>query len=334
VTAGRERPGAWRRALHVLGFLVWLGGIGAAALGFAERQGWLGVDDLVPRVGAAVATWVALIVLTRRCGGRPVLVGLFAATLLGLAAAFPENWALAGAAVVTATTYGLLGALLTRPAPGFKSLQELLVAAFIGLLGAVVVSGYDVALRTLRFRVLVLAAVLVAGFALAWRLGHGARSLGRRGIVLIVAGALLIAVSIAYARAIAEWGSPEVVESVENTKDWMLDHLGAVPRPVEAFVGFPTLLWGVAIRARRRQGWWMCAFGALGATGVATAFVQKDADLWRTLLATGYNVVIGAVIGLLLVGIDRLLTGSGRRARAHGDTGTDRPEPARFAPLL
>lgn len=334
VTVGRQRAGAWRRALHVLGFLVWLGGLVAAALGFAERQSWLGVDDLVPRVGAAVATWVALIVLTRRCGGRPVLVGLFAASLLGLAAAFPENWALAGAAVVTATTYGLLGALLTRPAPGFRALQELLVAALIGLLGAVAVSGYDVSLRTLRFRVLVLAAVLVAGFALAWRLGHGARSLGRRGIVLIVAGALLIAMSIAYARAIAEWGSPEVVESVENAKDWMLDHLGAVPRPVEAFVGFPTLLWGVAIRARRRQGWWMCAFGALGATGVATAFVQKDADLWRTLLATGYNVVIGAVIGLLLVGIDRLLTGSGRRARMHGDSGTDRPEPARFAPLL
>ena len=332
-TRRRLRSGL-RRAVVVVGVLVWLGGFVAAALGFAERQGWIGVEDLAPRVGAAVATWVAIIVLTRRSGGRPVLVGIFAAGLLGSAAAFPENWALAGAAVVTATTYGLLGAVLTRPAAGVRALRELLVSAFVGLLGAVVVSGYDVSLRTLRFRVLVLAAVLIAGFALAWRLGHGARSLGRRGVVLILAGALLIAISIAYTRAITAWGSPEVVQSVEDTRDWMLDHLGAVPRPVESIVGFPTLLWGVAIRARRRQGWWMCAFGALGATGVATAFVQKGADPGPTLLATGYNLVIGAAIGLLLIGIDRLLTGTGRRARDHGDRDVDRPEPARFAPLL
>jgi hypothetical protein len=281
------------RALAVLGALLWAAGVAAAALGTAEREGWLGVPDEVARAGAVTATWVAIVVLTRRTGGRPVLVGLFAAAVLGLAATFPENWALAGAAVVTATTYGLLGGLLTRPAPGFRALRELVVAALIGLLGAIVVGGYDVSLRSLRFRVLVLAAVLIAGFALAWRLGHGLRSLGRRGVVLIVAGTLLIALSIAYVRAVTEWGSPEVVQGMRDTREWFEANLGAVPRPVEALIGFPTLVWGVAIRARRRQGWWMCAFGALGATGVATAFVSPEPGLPLALASTGYNLAAG-----------------------------------------
>jgi hypothetical protein len=322
------------RALVALGALVWLAGFVAASLGYAERQGWYGVPDVAPRVGAAVATWVAILVLTRRCGGRTALVGLFAAVLLGVSSAFPENWALAGAAVVSATTYGLLGALLTRPASGLRAWRELLLSVFVGLLGAVVVSGYDVSLRTLRFRVLVLAAVLIAGFVLAWRLGHGMRSLGRRGVALILIGALLIALSIVYSRAITEWGSPGVVEGMLDLGHWMSDHLGAVPRPVEAIVGFPALLWGVAIRTRRRQGWWMCAFGALGATGVVTAFVQKGAEPLPTLAATGYNLVIGTALGFLLMTLDRLLTGRGRRARSEDVPDSERPEPARFAPLL
>jgi hypothetical protein len=103
---------------------------------------------------------------------------------------------------------------------------------------------------------------------------------------------------------------------------------------VEAFVGFPTLLWGVAIRTRRRQGWWMCAFGALGATGVVTAFVQEGAEPLPTLAATGYNLAIGTALGFVLMSLDRLLTGRGRRARSEGDLDAERPEPPRFAPLL
>ena len=129
------------------------------------------------------------------------------------------------------------------------------------------VTGFDVVLRPFRFRVMVLTLVLLGGFALAWRLGHGARSLGRRGLVLIGGGVLLLALSIAYTQAIRAWGSPGVVASVTDVKDSVNARLGAVPRPLEAFVGFPALVWGVAIRSRRRQGWWMCAFGGLGAAG-------------------------------------------------------------------
>ncbi len=327
--------GAGWKALVALGALLWAAGVVAAGLGFAERAGWLGVPDVAARVGAAVATWVAILVLTRRCGGQLLLVGLFAATLLGCAVAFPENWALAGAAVVTAMTYGLLGALLTRPAPGLRAAREVLIAVGIGLIGAVVLGGYDVELRMLRFRVLVMSAVLIAGFVLAWRLGLGAGSLGRRGLLLILIGTVLIGLSVIYTRAVNEWGSPDIVQGINDAELWLSEHAGAVPRPIEALVAFPILLWGVATRARRRQGWWMCAFGALGVTAVATAFLQVGSDPLPTLLATGYDVVIGVALGLVLITADRLLTGGGgRRAASAADVELQRPEPPRFAPLL
>jgi hypothetical protein len=124
-----------------------------------------------------------------------------------------------------------------------------------------------------------------------------------------------------------------VISSVTDLKDSFDSHLGAVPRPIEALVGFPALVWGVAIRSRRRQGWWMCAFGSLGAAGVATSLIQPDTPLADSIAATGYDVLIGGVLGLVLVLLDRLLTGGGRRAAAAKEA-TERPEPARLAPLL
>ena len=48
--------------------------------------------------------------------------------------------------------------------------------------------------------------------------------------------------------------------------------------------------------------------------------------------ATGYNLVIGAVLGLVLIVVDRLLTGTGRR-RLPGGVDLERPEPGRLARL-
>ena len=289
----------------------------------------------VTRIGTMVATWIAIVMLARRCGGRYILIGLFSGVVLGLVAAYPENWALAGASVTAASVYGVLGMTLTRPATGLRTLRELLVTALVGAAGAVVVTGFDVVLRPFRFRVMVLTLVLLGGFALAWRLGHGARSLGRRGIVLIAGGVLVLALSIAYTQAIRAWGSPGVVSSVTDLKDSVNARLGAVPRPLEALVGFPALVWGVAIRTRRRQGWWMCAFGGLGAAGVATSLIQPTVSLGDSLAATGYDLLIGGALGLILVLVDRVLTGRGRRAASPTVVDvTERPEPPRFAPLL
>ncbi len=281
-----------------------------------------------------VATWLAVVLLARRSGGRYILIGLFAGVVLGLVTAYPENWALAGAGVTAAAVHGVLGMTMSRPATGLRTLRELLVSALIGAAGAVVVTGYDVVLRPFRFRVMVLTLVLLGSFALAWRLGQGARSIGRRGAVLIGGGVLVLALSIAYTQAIRAWGSPGVVASMTDVKDSLDARLGAVPRPIEALVGFPALVWGVAIRSTRRQGWWMCAFGSLGAAGVATSLIQPATPFVESVSATGYGLLIGGLLGLVLVLIDRVLTGRGRRAAAAVVDVLERPEPPRFAPLL
>jgi hypothetical protein len=301
----------------------------------ADSEGWVDVSDVVSRTGALVATWAALVLLVRRCGGRTIIIGVFAAVALGLAGAYPEPWALAGAAVAAAAGYGLLGMVLTRPAHGLGLLRELVVSAFLGVMGAFVVSGYDVELRAYRFRILILAVVLLGGLALAWRLGDGARSIGRRGAVLIVFVVVLLVGALAYAQAVRAWGSSDVTRNVTDFRDAVSDLIGASPRPLEALVGFPALVWGVAVRTRRRQGWWMCAFGALGAGGVVSALVDPDVVVHEAMLSTAYDVVVGGAIGLLVVLVDRLVShGGGRRADSTTDVDPDRPEPSRFEPLL
>ena len=314
--------------------VLWLGCVVVAAAPLLEDQDVWTPSARVARIAAAGATWVVVAMLARRTGGRTVLLSAFAAVVLGLVTAYPEDWALAGAAAAAAGVHGLLGMLITRPAAGLRAMGELVISAAVGVGGAVAVSAYDVELRHYRFRLLVLLLVLIAALVLAHRLGHGIGSLGRRGLVLISAGVVLLLVSVAYTQAIIHWGSPELVDSLVDGKAWLRDHLGAVPRPIEAFVGFPALVWGVAIRNRRRQGWWMCAFGALGAAGVATSLVRPGVGFEEALIATGYNVVIGGLLGLLIVAIDRVMTGPrGKRVHQPEDLPL-RPEPARFEPLL
>ncbi len=322
-----------RRTLRFGFAAVWLAAVLVSAGHFAAGHGWWSQPAVVSRTAAIAATWLGVVVLTHRTGGRPVVIGLFAAVVLGLVTAFPEEWALAGAAVTAACVYGVLGMVLTRPAGGLRALLELVMCALAGVAGAVAVAAYDVGLRPFRFGVTVMVLVLVAGFALAWRLGQGVSSLGRRGLVLIIGGGLLVLALVAYAEAIRQWGSPELVQEVVDAKAWVSDNLGAAPRPIEALVGFPAMVWGVTVRNRRRQGWWMCALGSLGAAGVAASLVQPRIGFVEGLTATGYDVVVGAVLGLLVVALDRLLTAGGRRVQVSA-TAPDRPEPARFAPLL
>jgi len=313
--------------------LLAVGGAVVAGARIADAQGWLEASEAVARGGALVGTWAGIVVLVRRCGGRVMVIGGFAALLLALVAAFPDDWALAGAAAAAACSYGLLGMVLTRPARGARAFAELVLSAAVGLVGALIVSGYDVVLRPYRFRILVLGVVLVAALALAWRLGNGRRSIGRRGAFVIVSGVAVLALSVAYAQAIRSWGSPGLVATISDAEGWITDVFGAAPRPVEMLVGFPALLWGVAFRWRNRQGWWMCAFGALGAAGVASALVQ-DASLSDNLQATLYSLLVGALIGLVLIALDRALTTGGRRSGSAESASVERAEPARFDALL
>jgi hypothetical protein len=79
----------------------------------------------------------------------------------------------------------------------------------------------------------------------------------------------------------------------------------------------------------------MCAFGALGAAGITSSLIYPDTGLGSAMASTAYDVAIGLGLGLLVVFVDGLLTGGGgRRADATRDLDADRPEPARFTPLL
>ena len=44
-------------------------------------------------------------------------------------------------------------------------------------------------------------------------------------------------------------------------------------------LGVPALAWGVHMRARRRQGWWVCAFGVAATVPVANSLVNPAITL-------------------------------------------------------
>lgn len=329
----RLSPGAtWLVGTAVV--LAWVGSLILAVGPLAAEHGTRLWDADVSRVGSAGATWLAVLLLARRIGGPLPLVAAFAGVCAVALVLEPRGWALSAGAVVAAVSYGLLGMVMTRPVAGLRSAREAVLVAAIGAAGAVVVTGYDVTLRPYRFRMMVLALTLLAALALARRLGMGFRSLGRRGLVLIVAAVLILVLAVGYVQAVRHWGSSGVAGSLGDVHGRLRDWLGASPRTIEALVGFPATIWGVAVRNRRRQGWWMSAFGSLAAAGIASSLTQPAERFAEAAGATGYNLVIGTVLGLVLISVDRLLTGTGRRSRLPGGVDLERPEPGRLARLL
>jgi len=173
-----------------------------------------------------------------------------------------------------------------------------------------------------------------------WRLGAGYHGLGRRGALLIVAGAVLVTAVLVYTRVLREYGSTSVTSTVEDLIDWTRARLNGVPRPIEVLVGFPALLWGVHTRAHRRQGWWMCAFATFGTATIATTLagpMVEPAYAGRSLL---YSIGLGLLIGLAVLQVDaiatrrRAIAAAGRRARREQPQAEPlRPEPGRAHPL-
>jgi hypothetical protein len=297
--------------------------------------GWWTLSESVTRLTSAVATVAGLVLVCWRTGGRPVLAGFGSTLVLAGVLAYPQAWTLAGASVAAAVTYGVLGMAVTRPAGGLRALGELIMSAAVGLIGAAIVAGFAVQVRPYRERVIVMAFVLLIALALASRLGYGFGSLGRRGLLSTIAMLVILAGAVGYAAAVRRWGSSDFLTTVTETQHHIKHYLHAIPRVSEALVGFPALMWGVSIRRRRRQGWWMCAFGALGSAGLATGFVSPDVTVSEAFIATGEGLAIGAVLGFVLIGIDRLVTGGhGRRSADPDQLDIERPEVPRFAPFL
>jgi hypothetical protein len=196
------------------------------------------------------------------------------------------------------------------------------------------VAGFHSDLRPVRFGYVVLAGALLTALVLVYRLGAGLHGLGRRGYLLAGGALLLLAFALAYSAALGRWGSPELVGQVEDFRAMVRSHLHAVPHPIEALLGVPALAWGVFMRARRRQGWWVCAFGAAATAPATTRFLEFAVPTRATVLAAVYSLVVGLVIGYVVIRIEQSFTGThGRRARRTEEAGAHRPEPGRMHAL-
>jgi hypothetical protein len=168
-----------------------------------------------------------------------------------------------------------------------------------------------------------------------YRPGAGLAGLGRCGVVMVLGGLVLLAVTMAYSEALARWGSPELGHAVRQGTQQVRAAVGAVPRPVELLLGFPALAWGVSIRARRRQGWWVCVFGATGLAVASVSLLDPARTVTEAGLSLLYSAAVGVLLGYLVIRIDAFITGTrGRRARQAEQAAAHRPEPGRMHALL
>jgi hypothetical protein len=294
------------------------------------------VPDAVRLGGAVTLTTVFTHGLAVRSGGRPLMSGGLALVFASAAALTQSAVLLAGAAVATAVVTGVLAVLATTPAARFSGVvREVATAALVAVVGAFGVRAWGAEVSLDRTGYLAIGFSLLGALALVYRLGAGLHGLGRRGAVMIVSGVGLLTVTLAYTAALATWGSPGLIEGIDATFDSVRSLLGAVPRPIEVLLGFPALAWGVSTRARRRQGWWVCAFGAPGLAVVALSFLDPTVPISEALLTVVYSLVLGLGVGYAIIRADLFLTGArGRRARQLEELAAHRPEPGRLQPLL
>jgi hypothetical protein len=329
----RERT-RWllRVTLSVAWILLTAAGLAAIVAGWSDLRtpGWL------PQAGAVVITSTYTWGLAARTGGRAYLSGGLALVATGGTVVVQAPVLIAGAAVTTAVVAAVLGVMSTKPAARFVGVvRECLVATVVTAVGAVAVAAYRPEVSLERAGYLTLGLSLLAAVGLVYRLGAGFHGLGRRGAVMVVGGLALLFVILAYTEALSRWGSPGLVTGVEGAVSDVRSAIGAVPRPAEVLVGFPALAWGVSTRARRRQGWWVCAFGAAGTASVAVSLLDPTVPLAEAGLSLLYSAVLGLALGYLVIRVDTFLTGPrGRRARRLEEASAHRPEPGRMQPLL
>lgn len=332
-TIGKSRPRASRSAALVW-VLLWLAGTLATLPVLVD----VGVDvpDRLPGAGSALLTVLFMVGLSHRCGGRVVLWGGLTLIATALWLVWSPSWLTAAMAVVAAVSAGVLAVMSTRPAATWwRASIEALIAAAVAGTGAVAVAGFQAEVLTQRFNVAVHLLSLVLTIGVVWGLGAGLHGLGRRGLAMILGGALLVTFVLVYGAVLRTYGSDAITGTVEDTVAWMRDTFGGVPRPTEVLVGFPALVWGVSTRSGRRQGWWMCAFGVIGTGTITTSLVSPAAVVDYVALSSVYSVVLGILLGLVVRRVDQLLTGggSGRRSRRDDAETQIRPEPPRSVPL-
>jgi hypothetical protein len=321
------------RIVHGLGFGAWLVVVlvSAAAL-VAALLGEVG--DWLADAGAVATSTAYAWGLAARTGGRPVIFSLLSLVIGGLVIGLDEDPLRSGAAVMTAVLTAVFAVMVTVPARGFvAAVRETVVALLVAAIGSMATLAWAPVVDLRRFEYTVLALALVGSFLTVYRLGSGFHGLGSRGIVTVVAGSVMLALTVGYAELLQRYGTHGLVQTLDDAVRWSHHHLGAFPRPIVALLGVPALTWGTHMRARRRQGWWVCAFGIGLTAPVAYALVDPGRTVREVSLATGYGAVIGLVLAFVLIRVDLRLSSRrsarGRRQAEIDEVTAARPEPGR-----
>ena len=292
---------------------------------------WLGGAGSVVVISAY--SWA----LAGRTGGRPVVFGTLGAALgIGVLIAGRDELA-TGAAVMTCVVSSVLAVMITVPAVTFtRAVRECVLALLVAGVGALATVGFEPAITVDDFEYTTFGLALLAAFAVVYRLGAGLHGLGRRGIVIVVVGGALVVVTVLYAELLRRYGTSSVVDSSLDVVRWSREHLGAFPRPTVAVLGIPALAYGVHMRARRRQGWWVCAFGVAATSATANGLANPAVTVTEASLSVLYGLVVGLMIAFVVIRLDVFLTGSsggsrsrGRRSRVDEEAAAVRPEPKR-----
>ncbi len=285
--------------------------------------------------GAVAVVSVYSCALAARTGGRPVVFGALALAL-GVGVLVSDSPVLrTGAAVMTCVVSAVLAVMATVPAVKFASAaREAIVAVLIAAVGALATVGFAPVITLARFEYATLGLAILGAFAVVFRLGAGLHGLGRRGVVTVLVGTAVLALTLAYAELLRRYGTPGLVATLLDGVVWSRDHLGAFPRPIESVLGIPALAWGCHMRARRRQGWWVCAFGVAATAPVTQALLNPAISLTESGLSVLYGVLVGLALGFVVIRVDLAVTGPrGSRARRAEEAAAGRPEPARTAAL-
>jgi hypothetical protein len=331
VGTGPDQELVQSRPLVALWLLVVAAGLAALIAALVPAgPSWL--DGLGAVVVVTAYSWA----LAARTGGRPVVFGALALVLGVLALLLDQDYLRTGAAVMTCVVSAVLGVMATTPAVRFvRAARECLVAIVVAGVGALATIGFDPVISVVRFEYATLGLALAGAFGVVYRLGAGLHGLGRRGLAVVAIGGGVLAVTLLYAELLRRYGSPELVDRLLDCVRWSRDHLGAFPRPIETVLGVPALAWGCHMRARRRQGWWLCAFGVAATAPVANSLVNPAISLLECGLSVLYGLVVGLLLGYAVIRADLALTGSrGEGGRRLEEAAAVRPEPPRTAALL
>ncbi|MEO5665942.1 MAG: hypothetical protein ABIR39_21950 [Nocardioides sp.] len=326
----RTGPRVSPRVVGILGVVVLVAGLVALSCAVA------GVGPhWIDGAGAIAVSTVLSAALAHRTGGRP-FVALLLALGIGLAAVIIGGQTLqTGAAVLTVVVGGVYAVMATVPAVSFwEAAREVLIATLFSGFAALAAVGFEPTVVEPRFDYASLLLALGLVFAVVYRLGAGIHGLGRRGLIVVLVGVVVLVLTLAYGELLRRYGAGSVVSSVLDFAAWTADRIGAFPRPLVVFLGIPALLWGCFQRARRRQGWWVCAFGVTATVPLAQGLLEPDGSFLEAGLRCVYSLVLGLLIGYLLVRLDLAFTAPrGRRGRRAEEADAHRPEPSRFAEL-